>query len=97
MLGRAYADVRNPGALTLGLRVGNGVAWFSGKPNNSVPGASNATDREPEPEAGALATWGLTRFWALRFDFDVAFPMNRPEFGYKSGDAQRSLYKAAAA
>jgi len=97
LLGRVCANVWQSSTFAVGPCVGLGAAWFSGSANRIVPEPAGATVLKSEPDVGAIALLRLTNRFALRLDLDVAVPLNRPEFGYKSGDAQKSLYAPAPA
>lgn len=94
-LGRVCAEVWKPSVFTVSPCLGIGIAWFSGSANELVQAHSSATLPVAEPNFGALATLGLSRSLAVRFDLDVAVPLNRPRFGYLRGTDERVLYTAA--
>jgi hypothetical protein len=62
------------------------VARLSGDGNQSLTQPLHATKWAVSAEAAVLGTLDLTDFMALRFDFDVLLPLNRPVFGiYEAG------------
>ena len=86
----------NPFELTkfsVGPCVAMGAARLSGQGNDALPRIQEQHKWVPVAGIGVVSTLKLTHAVALRSDWDVSFPLNRPRFGYTYASSEIQVFQ----